>query len=404
MKNLALNKPARQSSTSTWSRHRDVSEDARGANNGAPAEFGFHTEQEREPWWQVDLGDGYAISRIILYNRPDVPNRLSRFSVLTSLDERSWNEAYRKVDGSIFGDKLGEPFIVDFTEPRLGRYVRIRLDGFNYLHFNECEVFGSLPDAALRRRLIERDATRERESASAPKGRIGHMTQVGGFNVFVDTEHYHPAVIEALDGGGYEHRERHLVSECVRAGDRVIEAGTAAGIVAMTAASIVGAQNVWTYEANPDIALDAQANFARNEMRAITSHVGILKNRRAMKGPGEMVPFYIDQIFVASRLNASENAPGIVKTVQIPVFCLEDAIAAHKANVIICDIEGGEVELLRDADLSTIRLILMETHYWAAGEVATDAMISKLIADGFSLHLGYSGDHVIVLRRHPRPS
>jgi hypothetical protein len=103
-------------------------------------------------------------------------------------------------------------------------------------------------------------------------------------------------------------------------------------------------------------------------------------------------------------LNASENAPGIVKTVQIPVFCLEDAIAAHKANVIICDIEGGEVELVRDADLSTIRLILMETHYRAAGEVATDAMISKLIADGFSLHLGYSGDHVIVLRRHPRPS
>src|ERR1700728_3129116 len=69
MKNLALNKPARQSSTSTWSRDRDVSQDARGANNGALNEFGFHTEQEREPWWQVDFGDAYAITRVALYNR-----------------------------------------------------------------------------------------------------------------------------------------------------------------------------------------------------------------------------------------------------------------------------------------------------------------------------------------------
>jgi hypothetical protein len=87
------------------------------------------------------------------------------------------------------------------------------------------------------------------------------------------------------------------------------------------------------------------------------------------------------------------------KTVRIPVFCLELEIAAHKANVLICDIEGGEVELLADADLTGIRLIIMETHYWAAGEAATDAMIRNLILQGFSFHLGVSGHHVSVLRR-----
>ena len=36
---------------------------------------------------------------------------------------------------------------------------------------------------------------------------------------------------------------------------------------------------------------------------------------------------------------------------------------AHRAKVLICDIEGGEVDLLMQSDLARIKKIIIETHY-----------------------------------------
>jgi FkbM family methyltransferase len=166
----------------------------------------------------------------------------------------------------------------------------------------------------------------------------------------------------------------------------------------MTAASVVGAENMLTFEANPDIAADARANFERNGLSAIRSHVGVLKNRLS-KGRKRTRDFFISERFTASRLAATLDDPDIVKSVKVPIFCLEDEIRKHRATVLVCDIEGGEVDLLMQADLSDIRLIIMETHYWSAGEAATDAMVRKLVLDGFDIHLRYSGRHILVLRR-----
>ena len=81
------------------------------------------------------------------------------------------------------------------------------------------------------------------------------------------------------------------------------------------------------------------------------------------------------------------------------MLCFEDAIARHRANFLICDIEGGEVDLLLEADLTGISTILLETHYWATGVERASAMIRKLVYDGFDIDLGISGRHVTVMRR-----
>jgi hypothetical protein len=58
------------------------------------------------------------------------------------------------------------------------------------------------------------------------------------------------------------------------------------------------------------------------------------------------------------------------------------------------------VELLSRADLCGISLIILETHYWAADEVATDEMVRQLILSGFSIHLGMNYGDILALRRH----
>src|SRR5580700_6242670 len=102
MLNLALNKPASQSSTSIWSSSSKPEEDARGANNGQISRlYGFHTAYENNPWWQVDLENEFIIRKIVLYNRQACAERLKYFSVLTSFDGKKWEVIFRKRDKSV---------------------------------------------------------------------------------------------------------------------------------------------------------------------------------------------------------------------------------------------------------------------------------------------------------------
>ena len=299
----------------------------------------------------------------------------------------------------MFGATDTCPYAAAIAGNHLARFIRVRLNGHDCLHFNECEVFGERPDPATRELVLEEAARARHERWRVPVERNGHLTEIGGFVVFVDTERYAADIISALDGGEYERRERQLVAALVQPGDRIIEAGTAIGVVSMTAAMIVGAQNVLTFDANPDIVADARENFRRNGLSGIKSRIGALKNRQSATSRADTVDFHISREYWASRLNASPTDPGIIKTVQVPVFCLEKEIKLHGANVLICNIEGGETDLLMRADLSGIRTIIMETHYWSAGELAIDAMVRKLILAGFAIHLGHSGRELLVLRR-----
>jgi FkbM family methyltransferase len=393
--NIALHRPATQSSTSPWSTDQNVETDARVANNGdLLSSRWFHTAHEVRPWWQVDLGSLFLVKRVVIHNRPDFRERLSDFTLLRSHDGKDWIEFCKNKDRVSF-----ETLSMEITGDCLARFVRVRLNGAGVLHFRECEIFGEPARPEEEDRLLAQDAEVLRARTALPEGRNGHLSQVGDFDVFVDVDNYAGTIRRALDSGDYEGRERRLALEFLRPDDRVIEAGTAVGVVAMTAASIVGASNVITFDANPEIIVDARDNFRRNGLQDIKSNLGILACRQNFTENSE-IDFYIAKEFWESRLGARADAPDIIKVVRIPVFCLEHEIASHNANVLICDIEGGEVELLAHADLSGIRLIIMETHYWAAGEAATDAMIRNLILQGFSFHLAASGGQISVLRRH----
>jgi FkbM family methyltransferase len=205
-----------------------------------------------------------------------------------------------------------------------------------------------------------------------------------------------PAV-ELLRRGVYEGREVRLVKLLLRPRHRVLELGTCTGFVAMQAARIVGAASVLCYEANPDNARLAERHFAANGM-AISLQEAVLAPRLRL-GPGTpgTATFHVSRALVSSTLIGA--AAGKHRAVEVPRLCLEDEIARHAANCLIVDIEGGEVELLGESDLTGIEMIIMETHYRKAGVRATNAMIARLIAGGFRLDLRNSASEVIHLHR-----
>ncbi|HRZ58774.1 MAG TPA: discoidin domain-containing protein, partial [Candidatus Paceibacterota bacterium] len=77
--------------------------DAAGACDGAvDEETAFHTERQEQPWWQVDLGSIASLSRIVIHNARDCPERARNLRLLLSDDGNAWQEVYRH-NGQIFG-------------------------------------------------------------------------------------------------------------------------------------------------------------------------------------------------------------------------------------------------------------------------------------------------------------
>jgi hypothetical protein len=117
-------------------------QDAAGGCDGVKTgTWGFHTAEETNPWWQVDLGKPAALDRVVIYNRCDgTAGRSSRIMVLLSSDARSFKQAYQH-DGTVFG---GQPDNHPLSVPlkgRIARYVRLQLPGHSYFHLDEVEIY-----------------------------------------------------------------------------------------------------------------------------------------------------------------------------------------------------------------------------------------------------------------------
>lgn len=356
----------------------------------APTEF-FHTGHEERPWWQVDLGGVFVVQRVELYNRCEYAERCDKFGILASLDGTRWRPVYWKRTTTQFGadehTKLGVE--VAFV----ARYVRVVKTTRGPLHLRRCKVFGS-------------PATRDQAAGAEEQEKAGYQKLVGGrsgapffidaFQIFLD-EQYTATVNDIIRGGLYEHRERSLAALLLRPDDRVLEVGTAIGVVAMNAAALVGAENVTTFDANPTMTRDAGLNFAYNRL-AIRAHNGVLRNRSRLDERTH-TRFYIAREFWASQLAGSEADPGFVGAVDVPFHTLEDEVERCGANVLICDIEGGEYDLLVGADLRRLRLIIAEIHFWAVPAEKLDDWARSIVLQGFAIDLQHTQDCMVVFRR-----
>jgi FkbM family methyltransferase len=135
--NIALNKPASQSSLSEFSRGND----AQGAVNGViTGLYGFHTQREKRPWWQVDLEESVPIDEVIVFNRLDVASaRAYSFVLKLGSETGEFKEVYSQ-QGRPFGGGHRDPARIKLNGVT-ARYVRIELPNEDYLHLDEVEVY-----------------------------------------------------------------------------------------------------------------------------------------------------------------------------------------------------------------------------------------------------------------------
>lgn len=167
--NFAVNKTATQSST-----HSSGAVAGRAVDGNTDGVFGngsvTHTLNDANAWWQLDLGQVQSISAIKVWNRVELPERLSNFYVFVSDQPftstnltATINQA--GVSNYYTSGQCGAPTQVAIN--RTGRYIRVQLAGTNYLSIAELQVLGALaPANAALNKTVTQSSTNNSAAAS----------------------------------------------------------------------------------------------------------------------------------------------------------------------------------------------------------------------------------------------
>ncbi len=149
--NLALNRPATQSSTFDGSYSFAAANAVDGNQNGDDAGNSItHTNNELEAWWEVDLEEVQVLDYVRIWNRDDCcSDRLSNFYVLVSDEPFASTDLtstlnQEGVSSYYYDGAADRETVIDFN--RSGRYLRIQLSGTNFLQLAEVEVMGCSVD------------------------------------------------------------------------------------------------------------------------------------------------------------------------------------------------------------------------------------------------------------------
>ncbi|MEO8126631.1 MAG: discoidin domain-containing protein, partial [Bryobacteraceae bacterium] len=147
--NVALSKPALQSSTfgSNTVAGNAVDGNTDGNyNNGSIT----HTLYDWKPWWQVDLGATATVSSIEVWNRTDCcGDRLNDYWVFVSNTPFLASDTPETLNirpGTWNNHQMSQPNPSAIIQAggAQGRYVRVQLSNWGYLHMAEIKVVGTV--------------------------------------------------------------------------------------------------------------------------------------------------------------------------------------------------------------------------------------------------------------------
>ncbi|MEM7319460.1 MAG: FkbM family methyltransferase [Pseudomonadota bacterium] len=173
-----------------------------------------------------------------------------------------------------------------------------------------------------------------------------------------DSRFLNPSRIAKINSARYEGREIAGALHVVTAEDTVLEIGAGIGIVGAVIARNAAPKSVHSYEANVNLIQHIRALYDENDLSNRIS----VRNEILLSAPDRpaSIEFHLRDGYLGSSILNPLNRPSTV--VNVPTMSFADVCDRIKPTVLVMDIEGGELDLLRHADLSPFRAIVLEYH------------------------------------------
>lgn len=176
-----------------------------------------------------------------------------------------------------------------------------------------------------------------------------------GLTVPMRGDHITKPVWKHVWRGDYEWPELRALSALKRPEDRVLELGLGMGLVSGVLARRHPAARFTSYEANPALLPHIAALHQANDIRNVTVRSAIV----APLTHGATRTFRLHRHFTESSLVARTAD---LAEVEVPVHDPAEVIAELRPDLLICDIEGAEEELIPNLPMSGLRAVVIELH------------------------------------------
>jgi FkbM family methyltransferase len=210
-----------------------------------------------------------------------------------------------------------------------------------------------------------------------------------GVKLAVPAEVVSIKVLRYLIEGGYEGQERALLQNNLEAEDRVLELGAGLGFLACVASCEQQDAEYIAVEANPDLIPLIRRNFEANGCRARLLH-GV-----AADADGMALFNLAEDFWASSTCTVSPHD----EVVEVPSIDVNAVIREFSPTMMVVDIEGGELELVPQLDLSGVDRIAIELHPDVYGHTGSTQVVKALFRKGFLLDARQSGRQVFLFKR-----
>lgn len=223
-------------------------------------------------------------------------------------------------------------------------------------------------------------------SATAPVAAIYHGVEIPEAPIFS------PGMLQSLREARYERREIQCGLAAIPKGARLLELGAGAGVVGAVLTQNLDLAATLSIEANPALIPFAAGLHRHNGLHdRITLRHGVVLT--APDAP-DSITFYVQGNFLGSSLTNKEDKK--MRPTEVPVLHYGALKAEFPHDAIMMDIEGGELDFLRHADLTDVQVFVAEMHRDIYGREGMRECRSLLEAAGltFDQDLSKAGVHV----------
>ncbi|MGJ8628394.1 MAG: FkbM family methyltransferase [Sulfitobacter sp.] len=223
-----------------------------------------------------------------------------------------------------------------------------------------------------------------------------HVAECHGVKV-PDSPMMTPERAERINAARYEGQEIAGALEVIHPGDHVLELGAGLGLVGAIAAKNGNPAKVLAFEANPNLIEHINALYALN---GLSNRIEV-RNEVLISAPDapETMPFHIRNSYLGSSLIDTDRRA--TTRVDVPTADYAKIHSNFEPDVLLMDIEGGELEFLRHASLDGVRAIVIEFHPEAYGIEGMRECKSILKRAGFGKVEGHCTRHVWTCTHDP---
>jgi len=193
-----------------------------------------------------------------------------------------------------------------------------------------------------------------------------------------------PEMILALQDGSLAETKVRLALAVIRSHDRVLHLGAGPGAVAAAIARNCRPASILSFERDPRLIAQARVLHRHNGLEDRIT----LRHGEVLAEPGARESHEL--------LCATPSDPG---PDDVPVTRHDRLRRAFLHNVIVMDVDGAERAFLRHANLSGVRLVLVDLHPGIYGRDGVRDCRRALGRAGYERDLGLSGAEVDVFRR-----